>query len=81
MPKRPDEERELQELVRIAAAVVLLVLFALVVIVTLVTPYLTDRSPDTTLLLGLSSSALGAALALMGVQVAMSWRGGERDDD
>lgn len=74
MPRRDDEERELQDLLRAAAAVVLIVLFALVVVVTLVSPYLTDRAPDTTLLLGLSSSALGAALALLGVQVAISRR-------
>jgi len=75
---RPDDEREIQELVRVAAAVVLLVLFVLIVVVTLVTPYLTERAPDTTLLLGLSSSALGAALALMGVQFALNRKqGGE----
>lgn len=75
---RPDDEKELQELLRAAAAVVLLVLFSLVVVATLIGPFLSDRAPDTTLLLGLSSSALGAALALLGVQVAISRR---KDDD
>lgn len=81
MSPRNDEERELQELLRASAAVVLIVLFALVVVVTLIGPFLSDRAPDTTLLLGLSSSALGAALALMGVQVAISRRKIDDDDD
>jgi hypothetical protein len=68
---RHDDERELQILLRNIAAVVILVLLALIVVVALVTPYLADRAPDTTLLLGLTASLVGALLALLGVQVAL----------
>lgn len=66
-----DEERELQELLRNAAAVVLLGLFAVIVVVVLISEVLQDRDLDTTLLLGLATSAVTAALALFGVQVAL----------
>lgn len=74
MPQRHDEEREIQELLRNAAAVVLIILFSLIVLVTLLGPFLSDRAPDTAALVGLGSSALGAAVALLGVQLALSRR-------
>ena len=66
-----DEERELQVLLRNAAAIVLLGLFVLMVVVILVTPFLSERSVDTTLLLGLAASVVGAMLTLLGVQVSL----------
>ena len=69
--RRDDEERELQVLLRNVAAVVLLALFVLMVVVILLMPFVTDRSVDTTLLLGLAASVVGAMLTLLGVQVSM----------
>lgn len=71
MPRGDDDERELQVLLRNVAAVVLLGLLALIVIVTLVTPFVSERSVDTTLLLGLAASVVGAMLTLLGVQVSI----------
>lgn len=67
----PGEERELQELLRNAAAVVFLGLFTVIVVVVLVSEVLQDRDLDTTLLLGLATSAATAALALLGVQALL----------
>lgn len=69
--RQDDEERELQVLLRNVAAVVLLGLFVVMVVVILVMPFVTDRQVDTTLLLGLTASVVGAMLALLGVQVSM----------
>jgi hypothetical protein len=65
------DERELQELLRNAAAVVLLGLFAVIVVVALFSEVLQDRELDTTLLLGLATSTVTAASALLGVQLVM----------
>lgn len=70
---RPTDEREIQELLRNAAIVVLLALFVAIVLVVLAMPFLTDREPNVTLLLGLGGSTITAALALLGVQLAL-WR-------
>lgn len=67
-----DDERELQELLRLSAGVVFSGAFVLIVVVALAMPFLTERSPDTTLLLGLATSALTAAAAMFGVQVLLS---------
>lgn len=72
MAPRRDEERELQELLRYVAIVVILGLMAALVLVVLATPFLSDRSPDTTLLLGLFGSLVGAMLALFGAQVVIN---------
>jgi hypothetical protein len=69
--RQDDEERELQVLLRNVAALVLLGLFVLMVVVILVTPFVTDRTVDTTLLLGLAASVVGAMLTLLGVQVSI----------
>lgn len=76
MPRapRPNEERELQELLRNAAGVVFVAAFALIVLVALAMPFITDRQPDTTLLLGLATSALTAAAAMFGVQLVLRGR-------
>ena len=66
-----DDERELQELIRNAAAVVLLGLFATIVVVALLSEVFQDRDLDTGLLLGLATSAITAASALLGVQLLM----------
>lgn len=67
-----DDERELQELLRLSAGVVFSGAFVLIVVVALAMPFLTERSPDTTLLLGLATSALTAAAAMFGVQILLS---------
>lgn len=69
-PQR-DDERELQELIRNAAAVVLLGLFATIVVVALLSEVFQDRDLDTALLLGLATSAITASAALLGVQLLM----------
>lgn len=72
---RHDDERELQTLLRNAAGVVILVLLALIVIVVLFTPFFSERAVDTTLLLGLVASLVGAMLTLFGVQISLSRNG------
>lgn len=72
---RPDGERELQTLLRNVAAVVILALLVLIVVIVMVTPFVTDRAVDTTLLLGLSASLVGAMLTLLGVQVTLNRNG------
>lgn len=72
MPRR-DDEREIQELLRGGAIIVLLALFTILVLVALAMPFLTDREPNVTLLLGLGGSIITSALALLGVQIAL-WR-------
>lgn len=80
MAPRRDEERELQTLLRNVAGVVLLCLFALIVIVALVTPFLTERSADTTLLLGLAAAIMGTMPVLFGVQIALNRGNGKPKD-
>lgn len=72
---RNDDEHELQILLRDVAAVVLLGLLAVIVIVAVLTPFLSHHDQDTTLLLGLAASIVGAMLTLLGVQVSLR-RGG-----
>ena len=80
MSPRKDEERELQEVLRNVAAVVLLGLLALIVVFAVITPLVTDRSADTTLLLGLTASLTGALLAVLGVQVVLNRNRGSSDE-
>ena len=68
MAPRKSEERELQETLRAIAAMVLLFLFALIVLVTLFLP----QQGETTLLLGLVASIMGAMPVLLGVQIALN---------
>ena len=70
----PNEERELQELLRNAAGVVFTGAFFLIVLVAIAMPFLTDREPNVTLLLGLGTSALTAAGAMFGVQLVLRGR-------
>jgi hypothetical protein len=72
MSRRDEDELELQILLRNVAAIVLLALISLIVIFALITPLLTDRNPDTTLLLGLVASFIGALPVLLGVQFAIN---------
>lgn len=78
MPRRHDDERELQELLRNAAVVVLLGLFVVIVVVVLASEVLQDRDIDTTLVLGLAGSTITAATALLGTQLVLMRK---RDDD
>lgn len=72
-----DEEREqresaeLQTTLRSVTAVVLLILFAVLVVASILVPLLTDDELDTTLVLGLSASILGAMAAFLGVTLAL----------
>lgn len=79
MPRVPrhDEERELQELLRNAAGVVFTGVFVLIVLAAVAMPFITDREPNATLLLGLATSALTAAAAMFGVQLVLR---GKKDD-
>ena len=76
MPRRDDDEKELQTLLRNVAAAVMLALLSLLVIAAVFTPLVTERSADTTLLLGLTASLSGALLALLGVQVVLNRKNG-----
>jgi len=73
MAPRRDDERELQVLLRNIAAVVLLFTFVFIALAAVLVPVLTDSAElDTTLLLGLSASIMGALPVLLGVQLALS---------
>lgn len=65
------EAKELQQTLRAVSASVLLILFALLVVTSILTPLLTDEVQDTTLVLGLSASILGALAAFLGVTLAI----------
>lgn len=71
---RRDDERELQELLRLAAGVVFSLSFLLIVVVVLISEVFQDRDLDTALLLGLGTSSLTAATAMFGVQVVLGRR-------
>jgi hypothetical protein len=75
-----DEDRELQDLLRLVSAMVMLGLLSLIVVVAVLTPR--DSAPDTTLLLGLATMLVGAIAAFFGVSIAIA-RGkkNEGDDD
>lgn len=77
MAPRPNEERELQETLRAVAAMVLLFLFALIVISTVFLP----QHAETTLLLGLAASIMGAMPVLLGVQLALTRASKDKDKD
>ena len=67
------EGRELQTTLRNAAAVGLFVLLAIITLAAVFAPYF-DRAPDTTLVLGLTGSILGAILMLLGIQTVINRR-------
>lgn len=69
MPQRQDDERELQELLRLAAGVVFIAAFALIVVVVLISEVFQDRDLNTTLLLGLATTAATAAATMLGIIV------------
>ena len=71
MPRPPDAETDLQLLLRLAAAVVLLVLFSFLVVAAVIVPIIFDRELDTTLVLGLAASILGAIPVMLGVSIAL----------
>lgn len=64
-PRSPKEERELEDTLRLVAAMVLLALFSLIVFAVLFLP----QRAETTLMLGLFASILGAVLPLLGVSL------------
>ncbi len=68
MAPRKSEERALEELLRSITAMVLL---ALVTIITLSVIFFEPKA-ETTLLLGLAASIIGAMVTLLGVQLALS---------
>jgi hypothetical protein len=70
---RNSEDRELQTTLRNAAAVGLFVLLAVIILAAVFAPYF-DRAPDTTLILGLTGSILGAILMLLGIQTVINRR-------
>lgn len=72
-------ESELQFLLRLAIAVVLIALFAFVVITAILVPVFTERDLDTTLVLGLGASILGAIPVMLGVTIALSRKEDEED--
>ena len=74
MPTQPERENDLQTSLRNAAAVGLFVLLAVIVTAGVFAPYFTDRTADTTLILGLSGSILGALLMLLGIQTVLNRR-------
>lgn len=74
MPRRPDEERELHEQLRLASGVVFVGVFVFIVLAAVFMPAAQDR---TTLLLGLATSAITAAAAMFGVTLALR----RRDDE
>jgi VIT1/CCC1 family predicted Fe2+/Mn2+ transporter len=72
MPRDPEAERDLQLLLRNIAAGVLLSLLGVVILMALVVPVVAPAvAQDTTLLLGLSGSLLGALLMLLGLQASL----------
>lgn len=71
-----DDDRELQLTLRNVAAAVLIALFAFLVIAAVLVPVLTDEDLDTTLVLGLSASILGALPVMLGVQFALNRKNG-----
>jgi fumarate reductase subunit D len=85
MPNKPDdntsEERELQALLRSIGAVVMMALFAIIVVMAVLTPLISDARQDTTLVLGLAASIMGALPVLLGVQLALSRKPDKRDEN
>lgn len=77
---RRHEDRELQIILRNVSAVVLLFLFAAIVLVSLVAPFISDRAADTTLVLGLAASIIGALPVLLGVQIALSRKPEDKEE-
>jgi hypothetical protein len=69
----PTPDNDLEQTLRNAAAVGLFLLLAFTIVTSIVAPYF-DRSPDTTLILGLVGSILGAMLMLLGIQTVINRR-------
>ena len=72
MPLLPRGEDELSILLRLAIAVVLISLFAFLVVASILVPVMTERDVDTTLVLGLGASILGAIPVMLGVTIALT---------
>ena len=77
MPLLPRGEDELSILLRLAIAVVLISLFAFLVVASILIPVMTNRDVDTTLVLGLGASILGAIPVMLGVTIALT----RKDDE
>ena len=77
MPFLPRGEDELSILLRLAIAVVLISLFAFLVVASILIPVMTNRDVDTTLVLGLGASILGAIPVMLGVTIALT----RKDDE
>ena len=72
MPLLPRGEDELSILLRLSIAVVLISLFAFLVVASILIPVMTNRDVDTTLVLGLGASILGAIPVMLGVTIALT---------
>ena len=79
MPLLPRGEDELSILLRLAIAVVLITLFAFLVVASILVPVITERDVDTTLVLGLGASILGAIPVMLGVTIALTRKDEEEE--